>query len=148
VIQILTLGFKGPIINHDLHRANNTNDVSSLSVCGPNKACKVFWKVTLCRCVNTFRRFPRQQCLRCRGQAASLFFDYLTLTTKARRSFQTPLNHRVPFVAVQITTTTAGAGCLCVRSGCCVRCGDKIKFTLGQTTKAQTGSRDIALLFL
>jgi hypothetical protein len=135
VIQILTLDFKGPIINHDLHRANNTNDVSSLSVCGPNKACKVFWKVTLCRCVNTFRRFERQQCLRCRSQAASLFFDYLTLTTKARRSFQTPLNHRVPFIAVQITATTTGCrgGCwLSVRSDCCVRCGDKIKFTLGQ----------------
>lgn len=70
-----------------------------------SKTRSVFWKVTLRRLVNTSRRFQRQQCLHCRSQAASLFFDCFTLTRKALRSFQTPLNHRVSFVAFPSTAT-------------------------------------------
>ena len=95
------------IINHDLHHADNTNDLKfSLRV--RSKTGSVFWEVTLRLLVNISRRFQRQHCLHCRGQAASLIFDCFTPTKKALRSSQPPLNHRVSSIAVPSTVTATG----------------------------------------
>lgn len=90
-----------------MHHAGNTNHLSSLCVCGPTETRNIFWEVTLRRLVNISRRFQRHQCLHCRSQAASLFSDCFTATTKALRTFQTPLYHRF-FIAVPSTVTATG----------------------------------------
>jgi hypothetical protein len=86
-----------------LHHADNTNHVSSLCVRGPTKT-----RLLRSYAASFGQHFQRHRCLHCRSQAASLFFDCFTPSRKALRTFQTPLNHRVSFIAVPSTATATG----------------------------------------